>query len=156
MRCSGAESDQPQAEGTSDGRVDRTVIVIRPGYLDGNWTTASCTDQGLRDKVGAAHWPLASLLNTVIGTGPRIEALCEEAEPTPVVLSLRAIEPDASTSRIVEPLGGCGGQRATDPTPTSESTRSSSGGRGARCSGRIRVVIPRAEVRRRCRGLDCR
>lgn len=95
MRCSGAESDQLRAKGTSDGRVDRTVIVVRPGYLDGNWTTASWTDLGRRDKVGG-HWPVASLLNAVIGCGLRIGALSEGSEPTPMVLSLRAIEPDAS------------------------------------------------------------
>lgn len=87
MRCSGAESDQPRAKGTSDGRDDQTVFVIRPGYLDGNWTTASWTDQGLRDRVGGPHWPLASLLNAVIGCGLRIEAPSERAEPTPMVLT---------------------------------------------------------------------
>jgi len=86
-------------------RTDPSGIVIRPGYLDGNWTTASWTDQGLRDKVGAAHWPLASLLNTVIGTGLRIDALSEGAEPTPVVLSLRAIKPDASAESNRRPTG---------------------------------------------------
>ena len=86
-------------------RTDPSGIVIRPGYLDGNWTTASWTDQGLRDKVGAAHWPLASLLNTVIGTGLQIDAFSEGAEPTPVVLSLRAIKPHASAESYRRPTG---------------------------------------------------
>ena len=76
-----------------DGFADRSdteAFVIKRGYLDGNWTTESWTDRGLRDKVGAAHFPLASLLNTVMETGFRIEQFCEGAEPTPVVLSFRA------------------------------------------------------------------
>lgn len=78
-------------------RTDPSEITIRPGYLDGNWTTASWTGQGLRDKVGAAHWPLSTMLNTIIEAGLRIEALSEGAEPTPVVLSLRATKPDPIT-----------------------------------------------------------
>ena len=75
-------------------RTDPFGIVIGPGYLDGNWTTASWTDQGLRDKVGASHWPLSILLNTIIGTGLQIQSFSEGAQPTPVVLSLRATKLD--------------------------------------------------------------
>jgi hypothetical protein len=67
--------------------------VIRPGYLDGAWTTESWTDRGLRDKVGAAHVPLAELLNTVIARGFALEGFSEGAAPTPVVLSMRARRP---------------------------------------------------------------
>ncbi|NBE92733.1 class I SAM-dependent methyltransferase [Nonomuraea sp. KC401] len=37
---------------------DQEAVVIRPGYLDRHRTTASWTNQGLRDKVGAS--PLAA------------------------------------------------------------------------------------------------
>ena len=32
-------------------RGDPAAVVIRPGYLDGHWTKASWTSQGVRDKV---------------------------------------------------------------------------------------------------------
>ena len=70
-------------------RSDTDAIVIRPGYLDGQWTTKSWTDQGLRDKVGASHLPVAALLNACIGAGFRVDRVSEGFEPTPVVLSCR-------------------------------------------------------------------
>ena len=129
-------------------RTDPSGIVIRPGYLDGNWTTASWTDQGLRDKVGAAHWPLASLLDTVIGTGLGIYAFAEGAEPTPVVLSPRAIKSAPSAGRIVDPPGTCGGRWAADPTPSSESTRCSNGGRGPTTAAARTRAVPRGTPRK--------
>lgn len=33
---------------------------------DGHWTTESYTDKGIRDKVGASHWPLSELLQMVL------------------------------------------------------------------------------------------
>lgn len=74
-------------------RSDPAAVVIRPGYLDGHWTTDSWTTNGVRDKVGASHWPLASLLNGVIERGLTIEAVTEGGQPTPVVLALRARKP---------------------------------------------------------------
>jgi SAM-dependent methyltransferase len=74
------------------GFADRSrpeAIVIRPGYFEGNWTTESWTDQGLRDKVGASHLPLADLLNTMLTAGFQPERLSEGGEPTPIVLSAR-------------------------------------------------------------------
>jgi hypothetical protein len=45
-------------------RSDPIAVVIRPGYLDGRWTKASWTDQGVRgDKVGATHFPLPELMH---------------------------------------------------------------------------------------------
>jgi SAM-dependent methyltransferase len=79
-------------------RTDPAGVVIRPGYLDGNWTRDSWTDQGLRDKVGAAHAPLAALLNMVIDVGFVIERFAEGATPTPVVMSFQATKP--STKEI--------------------------------------------------------
>ena len=70
-------------------RSDPAAIVIRPGYLDGQWTTNSWTDRGLRDKVGASHLPLAGLLNAAIANGFHIEHLTEGGQPTPVTLSVR-------------------------------------------------------------------
>jgi len=64
-------------------RTDPDAIVVRPGYLDGSWTTASWTNQGLRDKVGATHMPVAALLNAVLDTGLELRRVSEGGEPTP-------------------------------------------------------------------------
>ncbi len=74
-------------------RSDADGILIRPGYLDGAWTNDSWTDQGIRDKVGATHLPLADLVNTMIRTGFHLERMTEGGQPTPVVLSARARRP---------------------------------------------------------------
>jgi SAM-dependent methyltransferase len=71
-------------------RSNSDAIVIRGGYLDANWTTDSWTTYGVRDKVGASHWPLATLLNGFTSSGLIIEQLAEGGEPTPVVLGIRA------------------------------------------------------------------
>jgi SAM-dependent methyltransferase len=78
-------------------RSDPDAVVIRPGYGDGHWTTASWTDQGVRDKVGASHWPLPDLLNAFMDAGLTVERLAEGGAPTPVVLALRARKPDRGT-----------------------------------------------------------
>jgi SAM-dependent methyltransferase len=71
-------------------RGDPDAVVIRPGYLDGHWTRASWTDQGVRDKVGAWHLPLPALLHAFLDAGLRLERFAEGAGPTPVVLGIRA------------------------------------------------------------------
>jgi SAM-dependent methyltransferase len=71
-------------------RTDPEAVVIRPGYLDGHWTTASWTDQGVRDKVGATHWPLPDLLQTFLTAGLSLERFVEGGTPTPTVLAVRA------------------------------------------------------------------
>jgi SAM-dependent methyltransferase len=71
-------------------RGDPDAVVVRPGYLDRHWTTDSWTDQGIRDKVGAAHWPLAELLNAFVDAGLRPERFGEGGEPTPIMLAVRA------------------------------------------------------------------
>jgi SAM-dependent methyltransferase len=71
-------------------RSDPGAVVIRPGYLDAHWTKASWTDQGVRDKVGAAHLPLPSLFHAFPDAGLTLERFAEGAEPTPAVLAIRA------------------------------------------------------------------
>jgi len=71
-------------------RSDADAVVIRPGYLDGHWTKASWTDQGVRDKVGATHFPLPRLLQAFLDAGLTLEGFAEGAEPTPVTLAVRA------------------------------------------------------------------
>ncbi len=71
-------------------RADPQAIVIRPGYLDGSWTTESWTNQGVRDKVGARHLPVAELVNALLDTGFELQRVSEGGEPTPIALSLRA------------------------------------------------------------------
>lgn len=74
-------------------RGDPEAVVIQPGYLDYHWTKQSWTDQGLRDKVGAAHWPLPELLNAFLAAGLTFERFAEGGSPTPTVLAARAVKP---------------------------------------------------------------
>lgn len=69
---------------------DRPEVLIRPGYRDGHWTTDSWTNDGVRDKVGASHWPLPALLHMVTDAGFTLERFAEGGAPTPVVLGFRA------------------------------------------------------------------
>lgn len=71
-------------------RSDPDAVVIRQGYGDRHRTKESWTDQGIRDKVGASHFPLAELLNAVLDAGLVPERFAEPGGPTPVVLALRA------------------------------------------------------------------
>ncbi|GIE88865.1 class I SAM-dependent methyltransferase [Actinoplanes regularis] len=71
-------------------RTDQRAIVIRPGYLDGHWTKESWTDQGVRDKVGATHWPLPELLHAFLDAGLRLERFGEGGAPVPTALAVRA------------------------------------------------------------------
>lgn len=70
-------------------RSDLSAVVIRPGYLDSRWTKASWTDQGVRHKVGATHWPLPTLMHAFFDAGLVVERFAEGGEPTPAVLAIR-------------------------------------------------------------------
>ncbi|MGP3967432.1 class I SAM-dependent methyltransferase [Streptomyces sp. 6N223] len=74
-------------------RSDPEAVVIRPGYLHGHWTKESWTDQGIRDKVGAVHFPLPALLNAVLDAGLVLDRFAEGGGPSPMVLALRARKP---------------------------------------------------------------
>ncbi|SDW75284.1 Methyltransferase domain-containing protein [Amycolatopsis xylanica] len=74
-------------------RGDPGAVVIRPGYLDGHWTKESWTDQGIRDKVGAAHWPLPELMQGFLDAGLTLERFTEGGSPVPIVLGVRARKP---------------------------------------------------------------
>jgi SAM-dependent methyltransferase len=71
-------------------RSDPAAVVIRPGYLDSHWTRASWTTNGVRDKVGATHLPLPSLMHAFLDVGLTPERLAEGGAPTPVTLAIRA------------------------------------------------------------------
>jgi SAM-dependent methyltransferase len=71
-------------------RAEADEVVVRPGYLDGTWTKKSWTDQGVRDKVGAGHFPLPSLLNAFLDAGLTPERFAEQGAPTPIVMAVRA------------------------------------------------------------------
>jgi SAM-dependent methyltransferase len=73
-------------------RGDEEAVVIRPGYLDGHWTKASWTADGVRDKVGAAHLPLPALLGTFLEAGLTFSRFLEGGGPTPTTFSLRAVK----------------------------------------------------------------
>jgi SAM-dependent methyltransferase len=73
--------------------ADRNAVVIRPGYLDSHWTRASWTNQGLRDKVGAAHRPLPELMHAFLDAGLTLERFAEGGAPTPLVLAVRMRKP---------------------------------------------------------------
>lgn len=76
--------------GSFADRTDDTAVVIRPGYLDPHWTTASWTTAGLRDKVGATHLPLPDLLHAFLDAGLTPQRFTEGGTPTPIVLALKA------------------------------------------------------------------
>ena len=69
---------------------DRAAVLIKPGYLDGHWTTESWTRQGIRDKIGASHWPLPQLLHMIRDAGLELERFAEGGRPVPVGLGIRA------------------------------------------------------------------
>jgi SAM-dependent methyltransferase len=71
-------------------RSDPDAVLVRRGYLDGRWTTESWTDRGVRDKVGAVHYPLPVLLNAVHDAGLRVRRFVESGGEVPTVLSFRA------------------------------------------------------------------
>jgi SAM-dependent methyltransferase len=77
-------------------RSDPQAVVIRPGYLDSHWTKASWTDKGVRDKVGAAHFPLPSLLHAFTSAGLTLDRFAEGGTPSPQVLAILARKPAAS------------------------------------------------------------
>jgi SAM-dependent methyltransferase len=71
-------------------RSDPAAVVIRPGYLDGHWTKASWTTNGVRDKVGATHLPLPSLMHAFLDAGLTPERFAEGGQPIPITLAIRA------------------------------------------------------------------
>ncbi|MFC9282277.1 hypothetical protein [Streptomyces collinus] len=73
-------------------RGDPEAVVIRPGYLDGRWTKASWTDQGVRVKVGATHHPLPELLHAFVDAGLALDRFVESGAPTPAVLAIKGIK----------------------------------------------------------------
>ena len=84
-------------------RSDPRAIVIRPGYLDGSWTTDSWTDQGIRDKVGASHLPVAALINAVLAAGFELRRVSEGGDPTPIVFAMEVRKPLAAPPRSALP-----------------------------------------------------
>ena len=66
-------------------------MVIRPGYLDGHWTKASWTTNGVRDKVGASHFPLPALLRMFLDAGLTFTDFAEGGNPVPTSMSIRAV-----------------------------------------------------------------
>jgi SAM-dependent methyltransferase len=74
-------------------RGDPAAVVIRPGYLDGHWTTTSWTEDGVRAKVGATHWPLPALLQAFKDAGLELDRFAEGGAPVPTVLAVRARRP---------------------------------------------------------------
>jgi SAM-dependent methyltransferase len=75
--------------GSFADRSDPAAVVIRPGYRERHWTKDSWTDQGIRDKVGAAHRPLPNLLNALVDARFGLERFREGGVPLPIVLSVR-------------------------------------------------------------------
>ena len=52
----------------------------------------SWTDKGLRDKVGAAHVPLPTLLRSFVDAGFVLDSFREGGQPTPTVLAIKALK----------------------------------------------------------------
>lgn len=83
--------------GSFADRADWQAIVVQPGYLDAGWTPPVGVTAGelgrdgvVRKKVGAAHYPLATLLNRVTGAGFWLQQFAEGAAPTPITFSFQA------------------------------------------------------------------
>ena len=81
-------------------RSDPMAAVISEGYLDEGWTPAIDPTAGevgtngqVRNKVGAAHSTLSTLLNTIIGQGLCIVDTAEGGAPTPITFSILATKP---------------------------------------------------------------
>jgi SAM-dependent methyltransferase len=72
-------------------RTDPAAVVIRPGYLDGHWTMNSWTAEGVRDKVGASHFPLPELLGAFLDAGLAFAGFAEGGDPVPTTFSVRAV-----------------------------------------------------------------
>ncbi|OIV36694.1 methyltransferase [Mangrovactinospora gilvigrisea] len=71
-------------------RGDAEAVVIRPGYRDGHWTTASWSADGVRARVGATHLPLPALLAAPLAAGLALTAATEGGTPTPSMLAFAA------------------------------------------------------------------
>ncbi|MGH3656352.1 MAG: hypothetical protein ACRDUA_06815 [Micromonosporaceae bacterium] len=67
--------------------------MIHPGYRDSRWTSESWTSHGVRDKVGAMHWPLPQLMHMFLDAGLMLERFTEGGAPTPTTLAVRARKP---------------------------------------------------------------
>lgn len=74
-------------------RSDPEAVVIRPGYLDGHYTAASWSGEGVRGRVGATHRPLPDLLRAFHDAGLALERFEEGGSPTPTVLAVKARKP---------------------------------------------------------------
>ncbi|MFI5892709.1 class I SAM-dependent methyltransferase [Actinoplanes sp. NPDC051513] len=72
-------------------RSDPAAVVIRPGYVDGHWTKDSWTTQGVRNRVGATHYPLPALLGSFLAAGFALRDFHEGGAPVPTTLSIRAV-----------------------------------------------------------------
>ncbi|MBL7261915.1 class I SAM-dependent methyltransferase [Paractinoplanes lichenicola] len=72
-------------------RSDPAAVVIRPGYLDGRWTKDSWTTEGVRNRVGATHFPLPVLVQAVLDAGLTLTGCTEGGGPVPTTLGLKAI-----------------------------------------------------------------
>jgi hypothetical protein len=80
-------------------RSEPTRVIVGRGYLDEGWTPAISPTAGeigangqVRDKVGAAHYRMATLLNTIVGGGFQIQQASEGGSPTPITFSLRTLK----------------------------------------------------------------
>jgi SAM-dependent methyltransferase len=74
-------------------RSDPGAVVITPGYLDGHWTTASWTDAGVRNRVGASHFPLPALLRMFLDAGLSFTDFAEGGAPVPTTFAVRSVRP---------------------------------------------------------------
>lgn len=71
-------------------RTDPAAVIIEPGYVDGHWTKASWTTQGVRNRVGSSHWPLQDLLGAFVQAGLTLDGFAEGGTPVPAILAVRA------------------------------------------------------------------
>jgi ubiquinone/menaquinone biosynthesis C-methylase UbiE len=71
-------------------RADPAATVIRPGYRERRFSRDAWSSQGVRNKVGAMHFPLAELLGAFVASGLTADGFAEGGAPTPITFSVRA------------------------------------------------------------------
>jgi hypothetical protein len=76
--------------GSFANRSDPTAVIIDQGYRQQHWTKNSWTTKGIRDKVGATHWPLPNLLQAFLDANLTLEQFAEGGTPLPTVLAVKA------------------------------------------------------------------
>jgi ubiquinone/menaquinone biosynthesis C-methylase UbiE len=91
----------PCFTGAFADRTDPARIIVDGGYHRTERRFDSFTTQGVRNRVGAWHLPLAGMLNAVVAAGLRLIASVEQSPEAavPDVFAFAAVKPSGSPPR---------------------------------------------------------